>query len=91
MKNRYRTGRRVSGLWMALAAVGGATVAFLADPDRGKARREAAAARARTAFRTAAGRTKDWQRALAERTSRNTPQMISVGTVPASETKGQDR
>jgi len=55
-----RAKRGVSRLWLAVAAVAGAAIAFLGDPERGNARREKALRRLSGAAQAATGRTNHW-------------------------------
>ena len=80
MSESKRAGRGVGRFWVAAAAVGGALAAFLADPVRGKARRQAAVERARTAVNVVSDRTQQWRRAITSRLSRGAPKMTSLTT-----------
>lgn len=82
MNEKKRAGKGVGRFWVAIAAVGGALAAFLADPVRGKARRQVAVDRTRTAVNVVAGRTQQWQRAITSRLSRGTPKMTSLTSEP---------
>lgn len=62
-----RTKTGVSRLWLGVAAVAGAAVAYLGDRERGKARREAAARQISGAAQTAADRTTRWRTVLSSR------------------------
>jgi len=83
MNERKRSSRGMGRFWVAAAAVGGAVVAFLADPARGRARRQAAMERLRTGVDAVADRTQQWQRAIVARTSRGTPKMTSLTSGPS--------
>lgn len=80
MSERKRAARGVGRFWVAAAAVGGALAAFLADPVRGKARRQAAVERTRTALNVMSDQTQQWQRAITSRLSRGAPKMTALTT-----------
>jgi hypothetical protein len=67
--------KAVGRLWLAVAAMGGAVAAYLADPERGKARRRGAVDRVRVALDAAGDRTRRLQRVVTERLSGGSPQM----------------
>lgn len=63
--------RGVSRLWLGVAAVVGAAGAYLADPERGGARRDAAVRQVSTAAKTATERVSHWREAVSTRLSRS--------------------
>lgn len=76
--------RGVSRLWLGVAAVVGAAGAYLADPERGGARREAAMRQLSGAAKSAAERTGRWRDAVSARLSRSAkvrlPEQVTVPT-----------
>lgn len=58
-KSRAKTG--VSRLWLGVAAVAGAAIAYLGDRERGNARRKAALRQLSSAAQAAADRTSRWR------------------------------
>lgn len=64
-KSRAKTG--VSRLWLGVAAVAGAAIAYLGDQERGKARRQAALRQLSDAVQAAAGRTTRWRQLVSAR------------------------
>jgi len=83
MNERKRASKGVGRLWVAAAAVGGALAAFLADPVRGKVRRQVAVDRTRRAVNVVADRTQQWQRAITSRLSGGAPKMTSLTSEPS--------
>jgi hypothetical protein len=81
-----RMKRRVSRVWIGLAAVTGAAIAYLADPERGRARREAAARQISGAAQAAADRTSRWRNLVSSRLpgqSRDQlPEQVAVPSEP---------
>lgn len=66
LKNsRAKTG--VSRLWLGIAAVAGAAIAYLGDPERGNARRQAALRQLSGAAQGAAERTSRWRKVVSSR------------------------
>jgi hypothetical protein len=66
LKNsRAKTG--VSRLWLGVAAVAGAAIAYLGDPERGNARRQAALRQLSGAAQGAADRTSRWRKLVSAR------------------------
>ena len=66
LKNsRAKTG--VSRLWLGVAAVAGAAIAYLGDPERGNARRQAALRQLSGAAQGAADRTGRWRKVVSAR------------------------
>ena len=66
LKNsRAKTG--VSRLWLGVAAVAGAAVAYLGDRERGNARRQAALRQLSGAGQAAAERTSRWRKLVSAR------------------------
>jgi hypothetical protein len=87
LKNlRTRTG--VSRLWLGVAAVAGAVVAYLGDRERGTARRQAALRQLSGAAKTAADRTSRWRKAVSARlpgrTQGQPPAQVTIPTEPAA-------
>jgi hypothetical protein len=82
LKNsRAKTG--VSRLWLGVAAVAGAALAYLADPERGNARREAARRQLSGAAKAAAEGTSRWRKVISARLPGAPPQPPSQVTVPS--------
>jgi hypothetical protein len=65
--NDSSTKNGVSRMWIGLAVVAGAAIAYLADPQRGRARREAAARQISGAAQAAAEQTGRWRSLLSSR------------------------
>jgi hypothetical protein len=87
LKNlRARTG--MSRLWLGVAAVAGAVVAYLGDRERGTARRQAALRQLSGAAKTAADRTSRWRKAVSARlpgrTEGQPPAQVTIPTEPAA-------
>lgn len=87
LKNsRAKTG--VSRLWLGIAAVAGAAIAYLGDPERGNARRQAALRQLSGAAQGAADRTSRWRKVVSSRLpGRSQGQPPAQVTIP-SETAG---
>jgi hypothetical protein len=82
-----RAQRGVSRLWLGVAAVAGAAVAYLGDRERGNARRQAALSKLSGAAQLAADRTTRWRTLVSSRLpGRAKGQPPAQVTVPA-ETK----
>jgi hypothetical protein len=81
-----RVKKGVSRLWIGLAAVAGAAIAYLADPERGRARREAAARQISGAAQAAAGRTSRWRSLISSRlpgqAREQVPEQVEVPSEP---------
>jgi len=90
MKESKRTAKGVGRFWVAAAAIGGALAAFLADPVRGRARRQVAVDRTRTAMNAVADRTQQWQRAITSRVSRGSAKMTSLSSKPSESGPSRD-
>jgi len=87
-----RAKRGVRRLWLGVAAVTGAAIAFLGDPERGNARRQEALRRLSGAAQAAAGRTSRWRNIVSARLPGRShgrpPAQITVPNEPGSaETK----
>ena len=63
--SRAKTG--VSRLWLGVAAAAGAAIAYLGDPERGNARRQAALRQLSGAAQGAADRTSHWRKVISAR------------------------
>lgn len=87
--SRAKTG--VSRLWLGVAAVAGAAVAYLGDRERGKARREAALRQISGVAQSAADRTTRWRTVLSSRLSgrgrEKPPAQVTVPSEPAGKTE----
>jgi hypothetical protein len=87
--SRAKTG--VSRLWLGVAAVAGAAVAYLGDRERGKARREAALRQVSAVAQAAADRTAHWRTVLSSRlpgrAREKPPAQVTVPTEPAGKTE----
>ena len=59
----------VSRLWIAVAAAAGAAIAYLADPERGTARRQAAGQQLSGLTQAASERTSRWRQLVSARLS----------------------
>ena len=83
---RAKTG--VSRLWLGVAAVVGAAVAYLGDRDLGNARRRAALRQLSGAAHTAADRTTRWRTLVSSRlpgrAQGQPPAQVAIPTEPAS-------
>ncbi|MEO6797762.1 MAG: hypothetical protein ABI401_08230 [Candidatus Dormibacter sp.] len=77
---RKETG--VSRIWLPIAAAAGAAVAYLVDPDRGTARRQAARRRLSGVTHTAVDRTSKWRELVSSRFSgkpgSQTPDQVAI-------------
>jgi hypothetical protein len=71
MKSRGQTNVRaktgMSRLWLGVAAVAGAAIAYLGDRERGSARRQAALRQVSGAAQAAADRTSRWRKLVSGR------------------------
>ncbi len=79
--------RGLSRLWLGVAALIGAAGAYLADPERGGARREAAVRQVSGAAKSVTQRGGRWRDAVGARLSRpaaedKLPEQVSVPTDP---------
>jgi hypothetical protein len=86
LKNlRAKTG--VSRLWLGVAAVAGAAVAYLADRERGNARRQAALGQLSGAGHAVAERTSRWRKLVSARlpgrAQGQPPAQVTVPSEPA--------
>lgn len=81
-----RVKKGVSRVWLGVAAVVGAAGAYLADPERGGARREAAIRQVSGATKTATERVRHWRDAVSTRLSRSgedkLPKQVTVPVHP---------
>ena len=89
LKNlRARTG--VSRVWLGVAAVAGAAVAFLGDRERGTARRQAALRQLSGVTQAVADRTSGWRKSISARLpgrgDGELPAQVTVPSEPAAET-----
>jgi len=88
---RVKTG--VSRLWLGVAAVVGAATAFLADPQRGGARREAAVRQVSNVTKSVTGRVGRWRNVVSARLSRpeegRLPEQVTVPTDPGGAAKAK--
>jgi hypothetical protein len=78
--------RGVSRLWLGVAALVGAVGAYLGDPERGGARREAAVRQVSGVAKAATERTRHWRDVVSARLSRpaedTVPKQVTVPTDP---------
>jgi hypothetical protein len=83
---RAKTG--VSRVWLGVAAVVGAAIAYLGDRERGSARRQAALRQLSGAANTAADRTTRWRTLVSShlpgRAQDQPPAQVAIPTEPAS-------
>ena len=83
--SRAKTG--VSRLWLGIAAVAGAAIAYLGDRERGNARRQAALRHLSGAAQAAAERTTRWRTLVSSRlpgrAQRQSPGQVTVPSEPA--------
>ena len=88
---RMKTG--VSRLWLGVAAVVGAATAYLGDPQRGGARREAAVRQVSNATKSVTKRAGRWRDVVSARLSRTEegrlPEQVTVPTEPAPAPKAK--
>jgi hypothetical protein len=85
LKNlRAKTG--VSRLWIGVAAIAGAAIAYLGDPERGGTRRETALRQLSGTAQAAADRTRGWRQLLSARlpgrAQGKPPAQVTVPTEP---------
>jgi hypothetical protein len=81
-----RTKTGVSRLWLGVAAAAGAAVAYLGDPERGNARRQAARRQLSGAAQAAADSTSRWRKVVSARlpgARRQPPAQVEVPSEPA--------
>jgi hypothetical protein len=80
----------VSRLWLGVAALVGAVGAYLGDPERGGARREAAARQVSGATKAATERARHWRDVVSTRLSRRAedklPEQVTVPVEPGIST-----
>jgi hypothetical protein len=83
-KVRAKTG--VSRLWIGVAAVAGAAIAYLGDPERGRARRQTALRQLSGTAQAAADRTRGWRQSVSARlpgqTQGKPPAQVTVPSEP---------
>jgi hypothetical protein len=94
LKNlRAKTG--VSRLWLGVAAVAGAAVAYLGDRERGNARRQAALRKLSGAAQATAERTSRWRKVVSARLpgrAQGQPQaQVTVPSEPAGSASAPPR
>jgi hypothetical protein len=81
-----RMKKGVSRLWLGVAAVVGAVGAYLGDPERGGARREAAVRQVSGATKAATERARHWRDVVSARLSRpaedKLPEQVTVPVEP---------
>jgi len=90
MKSRDQTNGRaktgMSRLWLGVAAVAGAAIAYLGDRERGKARRQAALRQVSGVAQAAADRTGRWRKLVSARLAGhahgNRPAQVTVPSEP---------
>jgi hypothetical protein len=84
--SRAKTG--MSRLWLGVAAVAGAAIAYLGDRERGSARRQAALHQLSGAAQAAADRTGRWRQVISARlpgrAQGRPPAQVTVPSDPAS-------
>ncbi len=72
----------ISGLWLAVAAAAGAAIAYLGDPERGSARRQAAAEQFSGLTQTASKQTSRWRQLISARlggkAEQQPPQQVAI-------------
>ncbi len=77
---RKKTG--ISGLWLAVAAAAGAAIAYLGDPERGTARRQAATEQISGLTQTASKQTSRWRQLISARlggkAEQQPPQQVAI-------------
>ena len=83
----------VSRLWLGVAAVVGAATAYLGDPQRGGARREAAIRQVSNATKSVTERAGHWRSVVSTRLLRaqegRLPEQVTVPTDPAGAAKAK--
>jgi hypothetical protein len=88
---RMKTG--VSRLWLGVAAVVGAATAYLGDPQRGGARREAAVRQVSNATKSITERAGRWRNVVSARLSRadegRLPEQVTVPSDPGGTAKAK--
>jgi hypothetical protein len=92
MKSRDQTNVRaktgMSRLWLGVAAVAGAAIAYLGDRERGTARRQAALRQVSGVAQAAADRTGHWRKLVSARlpghAQGNTPAQVTVPSEPGA-------
>jgi hypothetical protein len=91
--SRAKTG--VSRLWLGIAAMAGAAIAYLGDRERGSARRQAALRQLSGAAQAAADRTTRWRTLVSShlpgRAQRQPPAQVTVPSEPADATSAPSR
>jgi hypothetical protein len=99
MKSRDQTNVRaktgMSRLWLGVAAVAGAAIAYLGDRERGNARRQAALRQFSGAAQAAADRTSRWRKLvsgrLPGRAQGHPPAQVAVPSDPADAASAPSR
>jgi hypothetical protein len=90
---RAKTG--VSRVWLGVAAVAGAAVAYLGDRERGNARRQAALRQLSGAAQAAAQRTTRWRTLVSSRlpgrAQGQPPAQVTVPSEPAGSTPSRSK
>lgn len=85
----------VSRLWLGVAAVAGAAIAFLGDPERGNARRQAAVRQLAGAAQAAADRTSRWRNLVSARlpgrSQGQPPAQVTLPSEPGSAATARSR
>jgi hypothetical protein len=82
LKNlRAKTG--VSRLWIGVAAITGAAIAYLGDPERGNARRQTALRQLSSAAQAATDRTRGWRQLVSGHLPGQQPKPGAQVTVPS--------
>jgi hypothetical protein len=83
-----RAKKGVGRLWLGVAALVGAVGAYLGDPERGGARREAAVRQVSDAAKAATERARRWRNVVSARLSRpaeeKLPDQVTIPTDPGS-------
>ena len=91
--SRAKTG--VSRLWLGVAAIAGAVIAYLGDRERGNARRQAALRQLSGAAQAAADRTARWRTLVSTRlpgrAQRHAPAQVTVPSEPADSATAPSR
>ena len=90
--SRAKTG--VSRLWLGIAAVAGAAIAYLGDRERGSARRQAALRQLSGAAQAAADRTTRWRTLVSSHLpgrAQRPPAQVTVPSEPADTASAPSR
>jgi hypothetical protein len=83
-----RAKRGVSRLWLGVAAVAGAAIAYLGDRERGNARRQAALRQLSGAAQAAGNRTSRWRKLVSARLFRQAQGQLPAQVTVPSEPRG---